>query len=472
MKVKYFCLFLIFMCALACQNEEKGKINNNEKNITLHYRPNNVKVADIIPFYWKGMYHVFYLNNGIMSHIVSSDLLNWQALPTPLERSNDPLGPDAEGIWTGSLLEHEGLFYFFYTGKNFNDPKGDQKVMRAISKDLVSWKKDTTFIIYADGNIYWNKNINGSIDDKHPYHHQAFRDPHVFWNEEAKEWWMGFHGMLSDGSFPVVALYTSKDLTNWQPHIPLAIYPTTVSGDCPDVFKIGNKWNINLADYHYMQIENPGVMNPYVDIYDCGDLRVAKTMFDGKRRIIIGWIGDYVEHKDSGAYEWGGTMSMPRELYADSNGRLFQRPVREVLDLFSSPILKMKDVSPNKYVEIGKQDYMLHAQLKGSEKSKVSLLFRQSSGDNQNVYYVSIDYKTKEIAVGNRYRAYNRICDIDSSKPIDIRLFVDGTVAECFINDAYCFTMRIYDCKGEGISFVSDDENLQIDRVDIYQQNK
>ena len=43
-----------------------------------------------------------------------------------------------------------------------------------------------------------------------------------------------------------------------------------------------------------------------------------------------------------------------------------------------------------------------------------------------------------------------------------IRLFVDGTIAECFVNDAYCFTMRIYDSLGTGVSFRSTAPGLTV----------
>jgi len=461
---------IVLLGVVSCKNQTiNGNDNAGKMESTIHYRPGDIKMGDLIPYYWDDDYHVFYLRDGNWAHIVSQDLVTWKVLPDALQRGADPLGPDSEGIWTGSLVEDKGTFYLFYTGKNINDPKGDQKVMRALSKDLITWEKDTTFIFYADGKIYWNKTINGAIDDRHPYHHQAFRDPHVIWNEDANEWWMAFHAMLSDGSYPVVSFYTSKNLTDWVPQQPLVTYPTSVSGDCPDIFRVGDKWNINLADYHYVQVDAPGAVNPEVLQYDCGDLRVAKTMFDGKRRVILGWIGDYAEKKDSGNYEWGGIMSMPREIYADSKGILYQRPVQETIDLFDNQVMTKDNIVLNEYMENVPLDYMLHATLYGNDDSKVSLLFRQAQKSNQeDAYRVSIDYKTGEIALGNRYREHKRVCEFDKSKPLDIRLFVDGTVAECFINDAYCFTMRIYDCKGTGFSFISEDTKLKIKDLSIY----
>ena len=62
---------------------------------------------------------------------------------------------------------------------------------------------------------------------------------------------------------------------------------------------------------------------------------------------MIGWIGDYKNDSDAGEYEWGGTLSMPRELYADAAGQLYQRPVREVVRLFDRTALREKRVGLN-----------------------------------------------------------------------------------------------------------------------------
>lgn len=84
---------------------------------TLHFRPQDAKAGDVIPFYWKGDYHLFYLKGPDWAHVVSRDLLRWQELPNALIKGSDLLGPDWESIWTGSVVEHGGTFYLFYTGK-------------------------------------------------------------------------------------------------------------------------------------------------------------------------------------------------------------------------------------------------------------------------------------------------------------------------------------------------------------------
>lgn len=459
--IKLLALCFFLLCSIVVFGTNKKETVNP----TLHYRLGTIKMGDIIPFYWKGEYHVFYLKGQDWAHLVSRDLVKWNVLPDALKKGEDPLGPDGEAIWTGSVVEHKGTFYLYYTGKNMNDPKGDQKVMQARSNDLIHWTKMPDLTFYADGKIYWNKTINGAIDDKHIYHHQAFRDPHVVWNEKEQVWWLGLHAMKADASSPGVGLYTSKDLTHWTAHEPLVIYPTSVSGDCPDLFQINGNWIVNLADFHYVKVTKPQMVNPPVLVYDCGDLRVAKTLFDGKRRIIIGWIGDYKDAKDAGEYEWGGCFSMPRELYSDKQGLLYQRPIKEVINLYKKPVVRIKNgLKLNTPVKNIPQEYMLTTTLNPSgSKGKATLFFRQSSSDSNDGYHFSIDFKSKEIEIGSKYKSHKRVCNFDTEKPINIQLFIADNVIECFVNNAFGFTFRAYDCKGTEAKIVSTDDNIKVE---------
>ena len=156
----------------------------------LHIRPKTGNAGDTIAYYWQGQHHVFYLHQAKWEHVVSTDLIHWKDLPPALSPCDDPNGPDAN-CWTGSVVEHGGTFYLFYTGQNPKDPKSDQKVMLATSKDLMAWEKQPDRTFYPEGKIYWSKSINGPIPGM-GYHHQAFRDPDVFWHEGEKQWWMIF----------------------------------------------------------------------------------------------------------------------------------------------------------------------------------------------------------------------------------------------------------------------------------------
>ena len=94
----------------------------------LHFRPARGRLCDTIPFHHDGVFHIFYIRcdteGGVpWDHIVSRDLVHWHELPTALDRDpNDPHGPDGRDMFTGCVVEHDGVFHIFYTGHNPANP--------------------------------------------------------------------------------------------------------------------------------------------------------------------------------------------------------------------------------------------------------------------------------------------------------------------------------------------------------------
>jgi sucrose-6-phosphate hydrolase SacC (GH32 family) len=439
---------------------------------TLHFRPEGGPAGDAIPFHYDGQYHVFYLRNKEWAHIVSRDLVNWAELPAALKADEtNSAGPDAEACWTGSIVAKDGTFHLFYTGKNLRDPLGDQKVMVATSSDLIHWTKKPASTFYGDGKVYWSKPVNGPIDPV-PYHHQAFRDPAVFWNNEAGEWWMLLHAVKADGSAPAMGLYASQDLLSWTPREPLLTYPMALSGDCPDLFELGGDWYIINGNYEYTWApELAGPWSRNFAPYDTGDLRVAKTMFDGKRRILVGWIGDCEGDRDAGKPQWGGHLSMPRELHAPAPGKLGQRPVAEVVAAFSRRVATLPDGTPPPEALSLPRDFMLHTSItQASPDARAEIVFRRPAEAAAGGYHLRVDFGTREIELGGQHKQHRQVCDFDPARPLDVRLFVIGTVVECFINDRYAFTMRAYDYHGPQMLVRALQGSFQLQGGAIYAQ--
>lgn len=433
----------------------------------LRFAPKGTIFGDAIPFYWDGVYHVFYLRAPGWGHIASRDLLHWRERPHALVPAPDNKAPDGQDCWTGSIVHHEGVFHLFYTGKNSGDPLGDQKVMHATSTDLDTWTKHPGHTFYADGKYYWSMPINGNDEAKLNNHHTAFRDPEVFWNEDAQKWWMLLHAALPDGSLGAFACYTSANLIQWEAREPVYTYPLAVSGDCPNVFEMNGRWYIIAADYHYTTATAPG--GPYgkeMLPYDCGDLRVPKTMFDGERRIAVGWIRGRSRHVDSGEPGWGGIMSMPRELYADTDGSLCQRPPREVIDTFAQPVPNTpSSLAPEESIDTP-PDYMLEADLQATGTTEIR--FRQTLGEPDSGYTLSVSPDSGEISISSGHNTYRRTCALKSGKPISLRLFVVGTAAECFVDNKYAFTLRIFDHQKGKLRLEAPKGDAKLEKISLH----
>jgi beta-fructofuranosidase len=182
-------------------------------------------------------YHAFYLQaprslrdaelrhwNASIGHAVSQDLRDWQVLPDALRPSPD--GSDAFDTyttWTGSVIQHEGVWYLFYTGGRKSEEGLVQRIGLATSTDLVRWEKHPENpLIVADPRWY-------ELLDLDAWHDQAWRDPWVFRHPEHGD----FHALITarvnhgppDGR-GVIAHSRSEDLIHWE-----VLPPVTEPGD-------------------------------------------------------------------------------------------------------------------------------------------------------------------------------------------------------------------------------------------------
>jgi beta-fructofuranosidase len=74
------------------------------------------------PIYWQGKYHMFFQYNpnaavwGEMhwAHAVSPDMVHWEHLPVALAPTSG--GYDSDGCFSGSVVIHEDVPTFLYTG--------------------------------------------------------------------------------------------------------------------------------------------------------------------------------------------------------------------------------------------------------------------------------------------------------------------------------------------------------------------
>ena len=117
------------------------------------YKPSDGWVADVIPFYWDGAYHLFYLKDyredpaeiAVVPwfHLVTRDFVTFEDRGEALPRGGD----DAQdrSVFTGSVIEREGVFHIFYTGHNETfrgTARPAEAIMHATSPDLDHWTKD------------------------------------------------------------------------------------------------------------------------------------------------------------------------------------------------------------------------------------------------------------------------------------------------------------------------------------------
>lgn len=264
------------------------------------YRPADGVAADFIPFYWNGHYHLFYLKDyrdvaghgegTPWWHLVSDDFVtfhDWgEALPRGPKDSQDLY------VFTGSTIERTGLFHIFYTGHNHhftNTEKPVQQVMHATSADLRVWTKDASFMFRAPAELY-------EKDD--------WRDPFVFWNAEANEYWMLLaarrKAVVPSRNRGCIALAASKDLHDWRVLEPFWAPDEYFTHECPDLFRISEWYYLVYSTFsercvtHYRMSKS--LAGPWLcpanDTFDGRAYYAAKTAGEDGNR----YIGESEKH--------------------------------------------------------------------------------------------------------------------------------------------------------------------------------
>jgi beta-fructofuranosidase len=176
-------------------------------------------------------FHMFYLQaprslgdpdlrhrHASIGHAVSLDLSSWTVLP-------DALGPgprhawDDVATWTGSVIEHGGVWYMLYTGISSQEDGLVQRIGLATSPDLVSWTKHPNNpVLVADPR--WYEGLDTTAWREH-----AWRDPWVFRDPGGQ----GFHALITARSSAgpadgrgVIGHADSDDLVSWIVRPPLS----------------------------------------------------------------------------------------------------------------------------------------------------------------------------------------------------------------------------------------------------------
>eukprot|EP01130_Rhizamoeba_saxonica_P010199 TRINITY_DN4177_c0_g1_i1.p1 TRINITY_DN4177_c0_g1~~TRINITY_DN4177_c0_g1_i1.p1 ORF type:complete len:388 (-),score=64.13 TRINITY_DN4177_c0_g1_i1:33-1196(-) len=135
------------------------------------------------PYVWYQRSAIVHARISIESFVSSTG--NWG----DWEMLNTAIGPGSDyrnegGCWTGSVIEKDGLFSYFYTAAaaNYSIAKR-QVILQADSVDLNSWETLSTRGIHIDYTIYerYNGSGNAEADLKSGHwYDESWRDPFVF----------------------------------------------------------------------------------------------------------------------------------------------------------------------------------------------------------------------------------------------------------------------------------------------------
>jgi len=281
--------------------------------------------------HWKGKYHLFYQHNpfdavwGTMhwGHAISHDLVHWQDMPHALAPTPD--SPDEAGVWSGCVVNHNGVATAVYTGVR-GDNHELQTVCLAVSydADLRTWQK-----------FAHNPVICAPPEE---FSGCGFRDPYVW--READAWYMVIGAGIKDGG-EAVLLYRSQNLYEWEYLSPLVVSDAQNDYvyECPNFFQIGDKWvllvsvmpeacveyYVGILWHNHFLIESHGVL---VDAPFYAPLTFKDHL---GRRLMMGWLRETRPHEPGYVTGWSGVMSLPIQIDLLESNQILLTPIRESL---------------------------------------------------------------------------------------------------------------------------------------------
>ncbi len=175
-----------------------------------------------------GNYHLFFLqaprslgdpelrhDNATIGHATSPDLINWVDVGTVLE-PGFPGEWDDIATWTGSVIENDGRWWLFYTGRSSLEKGRVQRIGAAVSNDLNLWVKHPSNPLLS-AHPYWYEH-----GDKRSRSIVAWRDPWVYPVDDGFE--MLMTARANEGSAAergVIGKAFSSDLSLWTALPPL-----------------------------------------------------------------------------------------------------------------------------------------------------------------------------------------------------------------------------------------------------------
>ena len=273
-------------------------------------------------FYKDGVWHLYYQwnpygsqwENMTWGHSTSTDGLHWTPQPTAIEA--DALG----AIFSGCCVVDKNNTAGFGNGAivaYYTSAGARQTQSMAYSVD-----GGQTFTKYAGNPV-----IVSDVPD--------FRDPHIFWNEEAGFWNM----VLASGQ--EMSIYSSKDLKQWKHESNFGLTYGNHSGvwECPDLMKLPvdgtgeQKWmlicNINPGgpfggsatqyfigqfDGHQFVCEDQPEETKWMDY---GKDHYATVTFDNApdgRRVAIAWMSNWQYANQVPTMQYRSSNSILRDL--------------------------------------------------------------------------------------------------------------------------------------------------------------
>ena len=439
----------------------------------LYYQPDGVWVGDIMPYGKDGSFYVYHQrdtrNPGPFGEpfgwalATTKDFVTYKDYGESLKRGTDEEAD--QFIYAGSVFEAQGCFHAFYTGYNrefLKAGKTSQTLLHATSQDGINWEKSKEAL---------------EIPPQSGYDRRNWRDPFVLWDEERQEYLLILGARKGEDKRKQtgrLVSFTSKNLEKWKFQGDFWSPGIFTMFEMPEIFKMGDWWYLVFSEYsdgnkiHYRMSKS--LYGPWIapkdDSFDGRAYYAGRTAFDGKRRVLFGWVPTRDGDDDKNSYLWGGTF-VPHEVFQREDGTLGVKPLDSVMEAFSgwkdlfNPCMKSIDI---------KQESVLCEEAGVLTALETYLTFKEGTREISIKFYedletgVSYEYRfyVEENRIGfNKcpnypwYQCFNigleRSIVLNAGEEYHIQLIVDNDIATLYVNGT-ALNVRLCDRPGNALS--------------------
>ncbi|MFG6685203.1 GH32 C-terminal domain-containing protein [Mariniflexile sp. HNIBRBA6329] len=410
--------------------------------------------------YQGNKYHMFYQKNEVFlgisqqnwGHFTSTDLVNWDEQnavlwPTP--------GWDNFGIWSGdAIILQDGTPAVVYTGVNG---------IKAGIGTATSTDNYNTLVKNPNNPV-----IAGAPSDVN----MDFRDPYV-WFKDGKYHMIIGSGVSSTGGN--VVYYSSTNFNNWT-YGGIAFQGNKANGEggfweMPIVYEFPNGKDMLLVQktpdatpavtfYWIGQFENgkftPDFATPKKFEVVNGFLSPTVTKDTNGLITAIGIIPDEVNAQFQKQQGWANLFSVPQVWELDVNNDVIIKPHPNLNSLrgnaTSFNALSITDGGSNYLNNFNSRHFEMEATINTGTVNVIGFIFGKTP-NNEEFYKVSYNMTTQEWIVDASNSSLNTQVRRDVRKGayaitpgsiINVRVFIDGSVLEVFVNNKSHFTGRFF----------------------------
>lgn len=394
------------------------------------------------------LFHQFRHRPGsvvLWGHQSSDDLVHWSAHRPAL--APQPGSEDRDGCWSGNVVQNEQTLTAFYSGHVEGRPY--QSVMAAESRD--------------GGKSFGPP--HRAIPDPAPDEHiTTFRDPFV-WRGHNE--WLMVVGAGDDSGVASVRLYRSADLRHWRHDGNVAqLARTTVAGidsgemwECPQVVRFDDRvallvscWTHREGTLQVLALTGDApegrLVEPHYQRYDCGaEFYAASVLPSGPwGPVIWGWAREARTQDWVSEAGWSGVLTLPRRVAMSDSGELTSRPPSALADLrvrtlTARPMPSVDGIPAQSEIRavIANGPGVVDLTLQFSPAERLAVTVDRTS------HVVTVDRSRASQdprAVGGSF-VVTPVTAV-SGDPLQLSIFLDGSIMEIFTSDGSVATIRCY----------------------------